>query len=95
MTTRSKQATAKTRRAVVHVREFLADSLTPIAVYRRLEKISPIRFLLESVSGGESPGLHVGDCGDTRIPGVVGGRYRLRISAPRRGVIACEVRARA
>ena len=42
-----------TRRAVVHVREFLADSLTPLAVYRRLERLSPIRFLLESVTGGE------------------------------------------
>jgi anthranilate synthase component 1 len=41
------------RRAVVHVREFLADSLTPLAVYRRLEELSPIRFLLESVTGGE------------------------------------------
>lgn len=41
------------RRAVVHVREFLADSLTPLAVYRRLAELSPIRFLLESVTGGE------------------------------------------
>src|SRR6185295_10530788 len=40
-------------RAVPHVREFLADSLTPLAVYRRLAAISPHRFLLESVSGGE------------------------------------------
>jgi anthranilate synthase component 1 len=44
---------AKPRRAVPHIREFLADSLTPLAVYRRLAKISPHRFLLESVSGGE------------------------------------------
>ncbi len=36
-----------------HIREFLADSLTPLAVYRRLESISPHRFLFESVSGGE------------------------------------------
>ena len=43
----------RARRAVVHVREFLADSLTPLAVYRRLEEISPIRFLFESVTGGE------------------------------------------
>ncbi len=42
------------RKAVPHVREFLADSLTPLAVYRRLEELSPIRFLFESVSGGES-----------------------------------------
>jgi anthranilate synthase component 1 len=38
---------------VVHAREFLADSLTPLAVYRRLEELSPVRFLLESVTGGE------------------------------------------
>src|SRR6185295_14005261 len=41
------------RHAVPHVREFLADSLTPLAVYRRLAKVSPHRFLFESVSGGE------------------------------------------
>jgi anthranilate synthase component 1 len=41
------------RRAVPHIREFLADSLTPLAVYRRLAKVSPHRFLFESVSGGE------------------------------------------
>ncbi len=46
-------ALPKSRRAVVHVREFLADSLTPLAVYRRLEEVSKVRFLLESVSGGE------------------------------------------
>jgi len=44
---------AAPRRAVVHVREFLADSLTPLAVYRRLAEISQVRFLFESVSGGE------------------------------------------
>jgi anthranilate synthase component 1 len=38
---------------VPHVREFLADSLTPLGVYRRLVRISPHRFLLESVAGGE------------------------------------------
>ena len=36
-----------------HLREFLADSLTPLEVYRRLSDLSPIRFLLESVTGGE------------------------------------------
>jgi anthranilate synthase component I len=41
------------RRAVPHIREFLADSLTPLEVYRRLAAISPHRFLLESVTGGE------------------------------------------
>lgn len=43
----------KTHKAAIHVREFLADSLTPLAVYRRLAKLSKVRFLLESVSGGE------------------------------------------
>ncbi len=35
-----------------HRREFLADLLTPLAVYRRLAVRSPFRFLLESVTGG-------------------------------------------
>jgi anthranilate synthase component 1 len=38
---------------VPHIREFLADSLTPLAVYRRLSAISPYRFLFESVAGGD------------------------------------------
>ncbi|HSL82476.1 MAG TPA: anthranilate synthase component I family protein, partial [Thermoanaerobaculia bacterium] len=42
-----------TRRAVPHFREFLADTLTPLGVYRRLAALSPTRFLLESVTGGE------------------------------------------
>jgi|CXWL01.1.fsa_nt_gi anthranilate synthase component 1 len=41
------------RTATPHVREFLADSLTPLGVYRRLARLSPLRFLFESVSGGE------------------------------------------
>ncbi len=41
------------RRATPHVREFFADGLTPLAVYRRLAEISDFRFLFESVSGGE------------------------------------------
>ncbi len=41
------------RQATVHARELLADSLTPLAVYRRLESISKVRFLFESVSGGD------------------------------------------
>jgi len=41
------------RRATPHIREFLADSLTPLAVYRRLAAVSDFRFLFESVSGGE------------------------------------------
>ena len=38
---------------IPHVRELLADTLTPLSVYRRLRSRSPIRFLLESVTGGE------------------------------------------
>ncbi|HZI63541.1 MAG TPA: anthranilate synthase component I, partial [Thermoanaerobaculia bacterium] len=41
------------RRAVPHLREFVADSVTPLAVYRRLAELSPTRFLFESVTGGE------------------------------------------
>jgi anthranilate synthase component 1 len=37
----------------VHRREFLADTLTPVGVYRRLSELSPFRFLFESVTGGE------------------------------------------
>ena len=40
-------------RAIPHHREFLADTLTPLAVYRRLCDHSKVRFLLESVTGGE------------------------------------------
>jgi anthranilate synthase component 1 len=36
-----------------HVRELLADTLTPLSVYRRLRSRSPVRFLFESVTGGE------------------------------------------
>jgi anthranilate synthase component I len=49
----SAETTAGARRAVPHIREFLADSLTPLGVYRRLAGTSPCRFLLESVAGGE------------------------------------------
>ena len=44
---------ATPRTAVPHVREFLADRLTPLEVYRRLAAISRHRFLFESVTGGE------------------------------------------
>jgi len=47
-------ARARPRRAVVHVRHFLADTLTPLAVYHRLDQISPVRFLLESAGGEPS-----------------------------------------
>jgi len=41
------------QRAVAHVREFLADTMTPLGVFRRLQRLSDFRFLLESVTGGE------------------------------------------
>jgi anthranilate synthase component 1 len=41
------------RKVRIHSREFLADSLTPLGVYRRLSKLSPVRFLFESVTGGD------------------------------------------
>ena len=41
------------RLAVSHRREFLADSLTPLGIYRRLQSFSEHHFLLESVAGGE------------------------------------------
>jgi anthranilate synthase component 1 len=44
---------ARPRRAIPHLRELLADTLTPLAVYRRLAGLSPVRFLFESVTGGE------------------------------------------
>ncbi len=42
------------RRATPHVRELLADSLTPLSAYRRLAAETPgCRFLFESVTGGQ------------------------------------------
>ena len=41
------------RRAIAHRREFPADRLTPVEVYRRLARQSDSSFLLESVTGGE------------------------------------------
>ncbi len=41
------------RRVVPHTRELLAETLTPLAVYHRLRELSPVRFLFESVTGGE------------------------------------------
>ncbi len=50
-------AAPRLRRAVPHTREFLADTLTPLAAYRRLgggSQGGPAgRFLLESVTGGD------------------------------------------
>ena len=40
------------RKAKLHIREFVADTLTPVAVYERMATLSPIRFLFESVTGG-------------------------------------------
>ncbi|MEP7013196.1 MAG: chorismate-binding protein [Acidobacteriota bacterium] len=44
---------AAKKKALPHVRELLADELTPLGAYRRLAAVSPVRFLLESVTGGE------------------------------------------
>ena len=41
------------RPVVPRVRELLAETLTPLAAYQRLAGISPVRFLFESVTGGE------------------------------------------
>ncbi|HSM13317.1 MAG TPA: chorismate-binding protein [Thermoanaerobaculia bacterium] len=41
------------RRVVTRTRELLAETLTPLAAYQRLAGLSPVRFLLESVTGGE------------------------------------------
>jgi len=41
------------RRVTPHLRELLAETLTPLAVYQRLAALSPVRFLFESVTGGE------------------------------------------
>ena len=42
-----------TRRVTPHLRELLAETVTPLAVYQRLLALSPTRFLFESVTGGE------------------------------------------
>jgi len=41
------------RRVLPHLRELLAETVTPLAVYQRLQALSPVRFLFESVTGGE------------------------------------------
>jgi anthranilate synthase component I len=41
------------RAARPHTRELLAETLTPLAAYQRLAALSPVRFLFESVTGGE------------------------------------------
>ena len=46
-------AGARPRRVVPRVRELLAETLTPLAAYQRLAALSPVRFLFESVTGGE------------------------------------------
>ena len=40
-------------RSTPHLREFLADTLTPVSVFSRLRTMSNLRFLFESISGGE------------------------------------------
>jgi anthranilate synthase component 1 len=44
---------AAPRRVVPRTRELLAETLTPLAAYARLGELSPVRFLFESVTGGE------------------------------------------
>jgi anthranilate synthase component 1 len=54
--TRRPARSPESRVAIPHTREFLADSLTPLGVYRRLRAASPKgshSFLLESIAGGE------------------------------------------
>jgi len=41
------------RQVIPHLRELLAETVTPLAVYQRLQALSPVRFLFESVTGGE------------------------------------------
>ena len=41
------------KRVTPHLRELLAETVTPLAVYQRLKALSPVRFLFESVTGGE------------------------------------------
>ena len=48
---------SKVRKATPHRREFLADSLTPLAAYRRLRSLSEHRFLLESIKAVRAAGL--------------------------------------
>jgi anthranilate synthase component 1 len=53
MTAAAGKTSNAARRAIPHRREFLADTLTPLAVYGRLRELSPRSFLLESITGGE------------------------------------------
>ncbi len=46
-------STSEVKRARPHRREFLADTLTPLEVYRRLRALGAHGFLFESVTGGE------------------------------------------
>ena len=43
----------RAREVRLHRREFLAQDLTPLAIYRRIAESSGHSFLLESVTGGE------------------------------------------
>src|SRR5690349_19515007 len=44
---------AKEGTVVPVVRRVMADLLTPVAAYLKIERLSPYSFLLESVEGGE------------------------------------------
>jgi anthranilate synthase component 1 len=52
-TAANRPAAGAARAVRPHSRAFLADTLTPLGAYRRLAALSPVRFLLESVTGGE------------------------------------------
>jgi anthranilate synthase component 1 len=94
---------ATTRLVRPHVRTFLADALTPLATYRRLAALSPVRFLLESVTGGERVSrysllgvaprelLHVyADRAEVERPGVAS---RERLPEPPLDALRARVRA--
>src|SRR5215470_18792045 len=40
------------------VKRVMADLLTPVAAYLKIERLSPFSFLLESVEGGEKVARH-------------------------------------
>src|SRR5262250_2630502 len=40
------------------VKRIMADLLTPVAAYLKIERLSPYSFLLESIEGGEKVARH-------------------------------------
>ena len=53
MNTTNGAVAGRAARSTPHLREFLADTLTPVSVFSRLRALSDFRFLFESISGGE------------------------------------------